>query len=149
MAPFKQRLRMESSKAPQDITKMMSNFSKMIARLEFPQTQCMNLMALPQEIKDIIFDLAYPTIKDFKFVTKEGWDHSEQERFRRSRSGYTSRSFPEPKACDFLVSKMFFVSASIAYVGNQIFDDTVEARTTAAGSILPAGLEAYVSLDNS
>ena len=81
-----------------------------------------SLLDLPQEIQDIIFSLAYPKVDPFKYIIKEDWDFEERERRRKNRDGYTPRPFPQPKVCDFLVSKQFFVAAARAYVGNQTFN---------------------------
>ena len=111
-----------------NVEEMMSNFSEAIAHLEFPRRQRLHLMNLPQEIQDSIFDLAYPHINGFQFVTKEGWLEREQENFKRSHTEYTERPFPQAKAGDFLVSKKFFLTAARACIGNQTFNNTFEAR---------------------
>ena len=107
---------------------LMTNLTQAIAHLQFPQKQRLNLMTLPQEIQDIIFDYAYPTIKGFKFITIADWQDREQEKYRRDPQGYTARPLPESKAIDFLVSKQYFASAARAFVGNQICNDSTESE---------------------
>lgn len=80
-----------------------------------------NLITLPQEIQDIIFDIAYPTVEGFQVVTKARWQEIEQQKWRTDRAAYAPRPF-QAKVSEFLVSKQYFVCATSAFIGNQTFD---------------------------
>lgn len=77
-----------------------------------------HLLTLPQEIQDVIFDLAYPTVLGWKSISRSKWDDKNLQGHRK-RNG----PFPGSKANDFLVSKMYFRAAAKAYVNNQGFGD--------------------------
>ncbi|SMR57816.1 unnamed protein product [Zymoseptoria tritici ST99CH_3D1] len=83
----------------------------------------MGLFDLPQELVDEIFDLAYPE-EEMNYVNWEQWDSAEMEK-KRNDSSYELRPFPQPKVCQFFISKRFLLEASRAWVGNQKFDITV------------------------
>ena len=80
------------------------------------------LLDLPQELQDIIFDLAYPAEpKTNSYRTPKQWEHYQQV-LRKSDSNYKTRPFPAPKVSQFLVSKTFFKNAAEAWVRNQHFE---------------------------
>ena len=81
-----------------------------------------SLLQLPQELLDIIFNIAYPEIKDVDYVSKSDWD--KDEAFHRKRAGeiHTKRPFPY-RIDQLLVCKCFFVLAATAYVGDQTWNE--------------------------
>lgn len=92
--------------------------------------QVCRLFALPQELIDEIFDLAYPKEVGTAYVTPGQWD-ARQKILRREQtaaSPYITKPFPAPKVCHFLVSKRFFTAAASAWVQNQTWDCTSGAR---------------------
>ncbi|KAK4505135.1 hypothetical protein PRZ48_003098 [Zasmidium cellare] len=81
-----------------------------------------HLFSLPQELLDVIFDLAYPAVDRMSVVTpyvREG-DYKRQVREGKRNSPMQPWT---PKVNDFLVSKLFFKEASKAWVRNQHFSD--------------------------
>lgn len=95
-----------------------SQFSTMSAPSHF------RLYDLPQEIRDGIFDLAYPTISsDAQLVNKYSWD-MEECRNSLEDDSHRPREF-EYKISEFLVSKRFFVDAAQAFAQNQTCTSTV------------------------
>lgn len=82
------------------------------------------LYDLPQEIRDSIFDLAYPTISsDVQLVSKHSWDIDECQRSMED-DHFEPRDF-KYKVDEFLVSKRFFVEAAQAFARNQTCPPTV------------------------
>jgi hypothetical protein len=81
----------------------------------------MNLLDLPQELLDEIFALAYPGEKLDTYLTREKWDLKEMERLRHDAT-HVQRPFPEPKVCQFFVSKRYLFLGLGAWIGNQAFD---------------------------
>jgi hypothetical protein len=65
------------------------------------------LLDLPQELLDIIFDLAYPPGPAIKLIDPDDWRYRQKQRRRRER-GYQTEPFPPFKAEEFMVSKKFF-----------------------------------------
>ena len=53
-----------------DISQLIENLTKEMSHLSLSPKPRVDLFALPQEILDIIFDLAYPKIDGFKAFTK-------------------------------------------------------------------------------
>ena len=84
----------------------MAALSMATANPSFPAAVRNNLLTLPQEIQDIIFDFAYPTNENFSIVPL------------REMAGKTDSKL-EHKVSEFLVSKSYFVAAATAFVGNQ------------------------------
>ena len=79
---------------------------------------------LPQEIRDGIFDLAYPTIpSDAQLISKYSWDMQECRNSLEDDS-HRPREF-EYKISEFLVSKRFFVDAARAFARNQTCPSTM------------------------
>ena len=128
MARPKQKRKKQANVEGRGVQRLVSGFSQAIEHLQFPRKDRPKLLSLPQEIQDIIFDLAYPRIDGFKYITRAEWDHREQENLKRIRQGYVKVPFPRSKACEFLISKRFSTAAAKSYISNQIFDDTVETH---------------------
>jgi hypothetical protein len=103
---------------------LMGKLSASIACLSFTPKPPLNLMALPQEIQDLIFDYAYPDDPNFKFIGPRECEARDMYGRFADRSTYVLRPYTGSKAGAFLVSKRYFVSASRAFVSNQIFDDS-------------------------
>lgn len=83
---------------------------------------------VPQELEDIIFDMAYPADSRARYISKKNWDQHEDEVLRLSihnsppgAQHYTKKPFPTPKVTEFMVSRGFFAAASKAWVRNQHF----------------------------
>jgi len=72
------------------------------------------LFGLPQELQDIIFDLAYPRTDCVKYKGRRSWESHERARRRSNRAAYVAKPFPGPKASEWLVNKRFFQSAARA-----------------------------------
>ena len=76
-----------------------------------------HLFSLPQELQDLIFDLAYPRIEGFRVMQTKDWDVIELKR-GLADPNYVARPKPKITVSAFLVSKQFFRTAAKAYVGN-------------------------------
>jgi len=108
---------------PRPIDNMLSDLSKSIAHLFFRPRH--SLFNLPQEIRDMIFDLAYPPTENFIPIIKSEWDVREKQTRRDQwRSPYALRAYPQSKVCEWLVSKAFFLAEARAFIVNQTFDAT-------------------------
>ena len=81
-----------------------------------------NLLTLPQELQDIIFDHAYPLHTDVKYISKDHWEARERNACRHDET-HIARPFLPSITNDWLVSKRFLVAAGRAYVQNQDFGD--------------------------
>ncbi|CAK3842542.1 Hypothetical predicted protein [Lecanosticta acicola] len=86
------------------------------------------LFGLPQELRDIIFDYAYPRLEGVELIAKSSWDQREHIE-NMVEATHTIRPFPPFKVNEFLVSKAFFAAAAAAYVGNQAIDPHVAAQS--------------------
>ena len=84
------------------------------------------LLSLAQELLDCIFDLAYPRSEDSVWLDRRQWEDQEREKQRAYRTTHTARPFPSPKVVKFLVSKLFFINAARAWVGNQKIDSDTQ-----------------------
>ncbi|KAK6422732.1 hypothetical protein LTR81_004589 [Elasticomyces elasticus] len=73
---------------------------------------------LPPEIRDMIFELAYPATRP-KIIFKREWQREQDREYKRDRANYVTETFPTPKVSEFMVSKEFFVGAARAYMGAQ------------------------------
>lgn len=84
-----------------------------------------DLLTLPQELQDIIFNFAYPRLPGFSIVSKTEWQAAEEfRRIMHLPSRYNVAPFP-PHAVDrLLVSKHVFINAAKAYIGNQRWSST-------------------------
>ncbi|KAK5707394.1 hypothetical protein LTR17_020737 [Elasticomyces elasticus] len=85
-----------------------------------------HLMALPQEMLDMIFELAYANDEKFTVVARSGWTALEKDRRDRCRGGarYHLRPFPEVKVQEFMVSKAFFTAAAKAFIQSRTITGT-------------------------
>lgn len=90
------------------------------------------LFGLPQEVRDIIFDMAFPEIPEYRIIAREQWERQEVRKCRQDRKGYKQKPFVA-KVNDFLVSKSFMVAASRAHIGNQVFEGDSVCRLYAYG----------------
>jgi hypothetical protein len=107
-----------------DINQLVENLTKAISHLSFTSKPRLHLFALPQEIQDIIFDLAYPSVGVFKPVIRWQWEYREKQKRKEDGNTYTTRPFPPPKVSQFLVSRRFFLAAAKAFIGNQVIINT-------------------------
>lgn len=108
----------------ESIDNLMLNLTNAIGHLSFEQKRPpLQLFSLPQEIQDIIFDLAYPTDSGFQAISTSQWEERETDSSRKYGHSYERRPFPSVKVNEFLVSKRFFLSAAKAFVSHQLFDD--------------------------
>ncbi|KAK5693394.1 hypothetical protein LTR97_009963 [Elasticomyces elasticus] len=74
-----------------------------------------HLMKLPQEMLDMIFELAYASDGMLKVLSKDGWEFG--QKWSTKRSGWP---FPALKVDTFMVSKAYFVNAAKACIQRQI-----------------------------
>lgn len=112
-----------------DIHQLMANLATAISHLSFASKPRPHLFDLPQEIQNIIFDLAYPPVEGFKPVIRWHWNIREKGKRKSDGSTYTIQPFPPPKVSQFLVSKRFFLAAAKAFIGNQAFTDPESPRS--------------------
>ncbi|KAK5119159.1 hypothetical protein LTR85_007773 [Meristemomyces frigidus] len=92
---------------------------KQTASSETESSQPCRLFALPQELQDLIFDLAYPAEPDGTFyINREDWCMA-QRWLLSPGNGYEAKPFPAPKVASLMVSKRFFVAAAKAWVRHQ------------------------------
>jgi len=96
------------------------------------------LLDLPQELLDVVFDLACPRIKAAKFYTENQWKEREVTR-RRENHEYIKRAFPSLKVDDFMVSKHFFILAAKAFIVNQLFERGLQFSTGRGCGSAPSG----------
>lgn len=119
------------AKAPSDSRKPGST-SKMdkAAQTSSLHQRHLGLFDLPQELLDLIFNLAYPRPFDDGTVciARAPWERQERDKQRDNPAGYVARPF-SPKVNDFLVCKLFFVNATRAWTGNQSFDYTTNCSS--------------------
>lgn len=73
------------------------------------------LWDLPQELIDMVFNLAFQRPTSSKWIYKGRWDNREEHHKKENFSGYVKKPFPQRKIEDFLVSKRFFTAASQAW----------------------------------
>ncbi|KAF7195012.1 hypothetical protein HII31_03686 [Pseudocercospora fuligena] len=86
--------------------------------LSFATSSC-RLLRLPQELLDIIFDLAYPQEVGGRYVTVSEW---RKRRFSQQHlSGQVPITLPQTKAMGLAVSKQFFLNAGAAWLKNNVF----------------------------
>ncbi|KAK4897541.1 hypothetical protein LTR27_004685 [Elasticomyces elasticus] len=86
-----------------------------------------HFFALPVEMQDMIFELAYPTT-NAKIIFKHEWQEEQDDLYKRDRTSYVPAAFPDYKVSELMVSKKFFVGAARAYMGAQHWtDDTTSA----------------------
>ncbi|KAK0315792.1 hypothetical protein LTR01_001092 [Friedmanniomyces endolithicus] len=104
----------------EDVAKLQSQFSPSY-KSSTTRRKPLLLLALPQELQDIIFDFAYPQMSA-DYIHVPDWKSREARRWREARRDYTKKPFPGPFVDDFLISKAFFVAAAKAWAGNQNFD---------------------------
>lgn len=67
---------------------------------------------------DIIFDYAYPEVKDFQFLLKYQWADRQYDA-KVANSSHVDEPFPALKVDEFMVNKAFFEHAARAWIGNQ------------------------------
>jgi hypothetical protein len=85
------------------------------------------LFDLPQELQDLIFELAY-TEPSFKLVSKPMWDLLQME--TRRSTGKPEVDFPTHKVNEWMVSKKYFRAAAKAWVETQTTFELVRDRVT-------------------
>ncbi|KAK5675889.1 hypothetical protein LTS10_011621 [Elasticomyces elasticus] len=80
-----------------------------------------HLLALPQELQDKIFSLAYP---NNKVLDRKQWYDLEWQKLRDStmNTEYSVRPFRHSIVNDLMVSKQYFVSAGYTYAANLAFE---------------------------
>ena len=90
----------------------------LLTRTMAPTDDTPRLFTIPQELQDIIFDLAYP--RDYAmFRTPKLW-LQEQKQSKRHNASYLVVPFPSVVKVDsFLVTKRFLVAAAKAWIKNQ------------------------------
>ncbi|KAK3613507.1 hypothetical protein LTR56_027841 [Elasticomyces elasticus] len=81
-----------------------------------------HFFALPVEIQDMIFELAYPMM-NAKIIFKCDWQEEQDDLYKKDRTNYVPAAFPDYKVSEFVVSKKFFVGAARAYIGAQHWTD--------------------------
>jgi hypothetical protein len=69
----------------------------------------------PQEIQDMIFELAFQRPHNLKLIFKRGWGFHEEEKSKADFANYVPRAFPRRKVHDWMVSKRFFGLAARAW----------------------------------
>lgn len=84
------------------------------------------LMALPQELQDMIFDLAYPRVSDNTFYESPfEWQFSQERRRMLDPENCVIQDYPGAKVGEWLVSKRYLINAARAWVSNQTFSHTI------------------------
>ncbi|KXT06286.1 hypothetical protein AC578_9135 [Pseudocercospora eumusae] len=81
-----------------------------------------HLLLLPQELLDIILDLAYPAEDETRFIGRALFEYDERERRRWNPNKFAPKKFIH-KVDQWMVSKAFFESATRSWVANQHFRD--------------------------
>ncbi|EME79989.1 uncharacterized protein MYCFIDRAFT_77787 [Pseudocercospora fijiensis CIRAD86] len=89
---------------------------------------CRQLFDLPQEMVDMIFNFAYPTVENFRIKSFRRWESDHKfakeisQAFRNSHKS-SIKAYPGHKINDFLgVNKAFFYAAASAYIRNQTWE---------------------------
>ncbi|KAK5675828.1 hypothetical protein LTS10_011559 [Elasticomyces elasticus] len=77
---------------------------------------------LPPEIRDIIFELAYPRTNP-EILFKCDWQGKQDRLYKQDRANYIPASFGECKVSHWMVSKEFFIGAARAYMSAQQWRD--------------------------
>jgi hypothetical protein len=80
MQPSKSRQQQFEPETVHDVDELMCNLTKATSHLSFSPNTGLHLFDLPQEIQDIIFDLAYPSNPNFTPITKQQWERREWDR---------------------------------------------------------------------
>ncbi|KAF2166552.1 hypothetical protein M409DRAFT_23188 [Zasmidium cellare ATCC 36951] len=82
---------------------------------------------LPQELKDVILEMAYVPQSQVCPLSKASWDEEEEERRERRGIDYEARWFPAKLVDRFLVSREWYQAASTVYYKHaNFFFDTPE-----------------------
>ncbi len=90
---------------------------------ELPSRLPLALLTLPQELQDMIFDLAFPGNDNIILPTNSEFEEQERDRHRHDPKGYTIRTFTSCATVNaFMVSKAYFIAAARAFVQNSTFD---------------------------
>lgn len=129
---------MDTSDQPEPSTTTQNGDSHQESHTQSHKPQ--NLMDFPQELLDIIFDLAYPRLDGVTYIRKLAWDNREVERKRSDRANHTKQPFPSAKVNQFLVSKRFFVLAAKAFVANQAFGWNLNFAAIGMHGGVPGGI---------
>ncbi|KAK4500348.1 hypothetical protein PRZ48_008537 [Zasmidium cellare] len=85
----------------------------------------LRLFDLPQELLDIVYDLAYPEEEGLKLINISEWGRR-QKILRQQDPARRTQSFPKSKACAFLVCKAYFKPAITIWIGNQWIDSQLQ-----------------------
>ncbi|KAK5173678.1 uncharacterized protein LTR77_002359 [Saxophila tyrrhenica] len=116
---------LRSTRQNRDIDAILLGLTHSVEHLTFRPKR--NLLGLPQELQDIIFDLVYSATKRFKWATLECLRLRRACRLIGANVGYWyegphNNALPQPKVCELLVSKQYFVGAVEVFIRNQSFD---------------------------
>jgi len=80
------------------------------------------LLYLPQELFDIIFDLAYAQDPSgATLVQRDEWDQKQRCKWRQ-HCNHVTQPFPDHKVNSFMASKKYFSNATGAYIRNKCWD---------------------------
>ncbi|KAK5675847.1 hypothetical protein LTS10_011578 [Elasticomyces elasticus] len=77
-----------------------------------------SLLGLPQELRDIIIEFAYPVAETITYIGHDDWHEREKARRRANGPGHASPPFKH-KVDDWTISKAFFVDAARTFVRSQ------------------------------
>lgn len=80
------------------------------------------LFDLPQELQDIIFELAFSNVSNLRLTFKGDWDKDERRKKKFDPNNYTMKAFPRYKVDEWMVSRRFLLAAAKAWMGAQTFD---------------------------
>lgn len=98
-------------------------------------TNTRHLLSLPNELQDMIFELAYPPQAGLKLADLEGWEKRERDRRRTERDNYVARVLPPLIVEHFLVCKLLFVAASRAWTSAQTFSNDFDGPFSILGML--------------
>ncbi|KAK4897522.1 hypothetical protein LTR27_004666 [Elasticomyces elasticus] len=77
-----------------------------------------SLLGLPQELRDIIIEFAYPVAETITYIGHDDWHEREKARRRANGPEHASSPFKH-KVDDWTISKAFFVDAARTFVRSQ------------------------------
>jgi hypothetical protein len=138
---FAQRLFPPKSTQPDRDTDL--NTSSMASAPTSDATMSRHLLELPQELIDIIFELAYPD-EPGTLIGPSRWDTRERDRHLQDSAGtYVMKEYPGHKVNDFLISKTYFRNAAAAYVGNRSNSPSASLITMPRGRHTRGIMSAY------
>jgi len=87
--------------------------------MEDIQQRPFRLFKLPQELQDLIFDLAYPQEDMLSITFKDDWESGERMAKKQDRQNYQVRPLPTYELNDWMISERYFILAAKSWIGSQ------------------------------